>query len=79
MQRFPHLIQVPTIENFLPFHVVCSQGHVEILKLLLGYDPAFNENSELSTTIQAYFDYKRVFVDHTGGNKYLNSFESQRA
>ena len=80
MQRFPHLIQVPTIENFLPFHAVCSQGHVEILKLLLGYDPAFNENSELSTTIQAYFDesdfdYKRVFADHTGGNKYLNSFD----
>jgi len=44
LDKFPHLIAVPTIENFLPFHAACSQGHLEILKLLID---SINSNINL--------------------------------
>ena len=44
LKKFPHLIAVPTIENFLPFHAACSQGHLEILKLLIESSSSTNAN-----------------------------------
>jgi hypothetical protein len=74
---------VPTIENFLPFHAVCSQGHLEILKLLLEYDLASNNSPEiqdLKSHIKAYFDespfeYKQIYTGTNSDSKYFCSFD----
>lgn len=58
-QKFPHLIKVSTIERFLPFHAACSQGHLDVLKLLVEY-----RSSNLN----------RVFTDSCG-QRYLATFD----
>jgi ankyrin repeat protein len=53
------LIQVATIEKFLPFHATCSQGHLDVLKLLLSFP--------LTSLERVYFD--------SHGNRYLSPFD----
>lgn len=48
-----------TIEKFLPFHAACSQGHLDVLKLLVEY-----RSSSLN---RVYFDSR--------GNRYLSTFD----
>lgn len=72
LERFPHLIQVPTIENFLPFHAVCSQGHLNILKLLLDQKQPLNIHSMLEEDCD--LDFQKVYANDQG-QKYLNSFD----
>jgi len=61
LDKFPHLIAVPTIENFLPFHAACSQGHLDILKLLVE---SSSDNADLH----------RVFTDDQQ-RRYTASFD----
>lgn len=70
LQKFPHLIQVPTIENFLPFHAVCSQGHLDILQLLLSFNPTKN-SSDLDNLDE---DFHQIYTDHLD-RRYLSSFD----
>ena len=37
LQKYPELIQAPTIDGVLPLHEVCAHGHLDILQLLLHY------------------------------------------
>ena len=76
LERFPHLIQVPTIENFLPFHAVCSQGHLNILKLILNYkSPASFTSNENGNFFDDYnLDFQKVYSNDQH-QKYLNSFD----
>ena len=48
-----------TIEKFLPFHAACSQGHLDVLKLLVEY-----RSSSLNPV---YFDSR--------GSRYLSTFD----
>ncbi|OXA37186.1 Leucine-rich repeat serine/threonine-protein kinase 1 [Folsomia candida] len=38
LKKFPHLVQVPTVEKWLPLHACCINGHANILELLLKFD-----------------------------------------
>jgi ankyrin repeat protein len=69
-QKFPHLIQVPTIENFLPFHAVCSQGHLAILQLLLAFIPT-KSSSELEKLDE---EFQQIYTDYLD-RRYLSSFD----
>ncbi|CAF0874165.1 unnamed protein product, partial [Brachionus calyciflorus] len=57
LEKFPHLIQVETIEKFLPFHAVCSQGHIQILKLLIDFNLK-SLKTELKQT------YSKNYINH---------------
>lgn len=48
-----------TFEKFLPFHAACSQGHLDVLKLLI--------EQSMAERRQVYFDSR--------GNRYLASFD----
>lgn len=48
-----------TIEKFLPFHAACSQGHLEVLKLLVEF--------RSSALTRVYFDAR--------GDRYLSTFD----
>ena len=63
-KHFPHLIQVTTIEKFLPFHAACSQGHLDILKLLIEYGNA--SVTACIATSNNKQHYPRVFADERG-------------
>lgn len=48
-----------TIEKFLPFHAACSQGHLDVLKLLIEHrSPSLD---------QVYYDAR--------GNRYASTFD----
>ncbi|XP_068156290.1 LOW QUALITY PROTEIN: leucine-rich repeat serine/threonine-protein kinase 1 [Drosophila tropicalis] len=38
LERFPELIQQPTVERWLPLHAACINGHIKLLELLINYD-----------------------------------------
>jgi Leucine-rich repeat (LRR) protein len=59
------LIQVTTIEKFLPFHAACSQGHLEILKLLVNFKNSFEKEQQT---------YDKVYSDANNHN-YLSPFD----
>lgn len=61
------MIQVNTIERFLPFHAVCSQGHIEILKLLVTFKPQTRPGEKAIL-------YDKIYQS-ASGDKYLNSFD----
>ena len=67
LKKFPHLIKVTTIENFLPYHAVCSQGHLDILKLLINYEPPPSQPTTNQLAKQICADSK--------GNPYLSLFD----
>ena len=37
LERYPSLVNIETIESFLPIHAACSQGHLNIVKLIIEY------------------------------------------
>ena len=37
LQKFPELVQTPTVEKWLPSHGCCIQGHYQLLDILLKY------------------------------------------
>ncbi|XP_037707527.1 leucine-rich repeat serine/threonine-protein kinase 1 isoform X1 [Drosophila subpulchrella] len=37
LDRFPELIQQPTVERWLPLHAACINGHIKLLELLISY------------------------------------------
>jgi Leucine-rich repeat (LRR) protein len=59
------LIQVTTIEKFLPFHAACAQGHIEILKLLVNFKNSFEKEQQT---------YDKVYSD-ASNQKYLSPFD----
>ena len=36
-QKFPELVQTPTVEKWFPSHGCCIQGHHQVLDLLLKF------------------------------------------
>ena len=36
-QKYPELVQVQTVEKWLPSHACCMQGHFNVLELLFKY------------------------------------------
>lgn len=38
LKKFPGLVQVPTVEKWLPVHACCINGHVGVMDMLLKYD-----------------------------------------
>ncbi|XP_030371278.1 leucine-rich repeat serine/threonine-protein kinase 1 isoform X2 [Scaptodrosophila lebanonensis] len=37
LERFPELIQQPTVERWLPLHAACINGHIKLLELLINF------------------------------------------
>ncbi len=70
LKKFPNLIQISTIEKFLPFHAACSQGHLDILKLLLDY----RDNNEKEEQDEEHV-LENIFVDPVSGFRYLSTFD----
>lgn len=38
LKRFPGLVQVPTVEKWLPIHACCINGHVGVMEMLLKHE-----------------------------------------
>lgn len=38
LKKFPGLVQVPTVEKWLPIHACCINGHVAVMDMLLKFD-----------------------------------------
>ena len=64
-----------TIEKFLPFHAVCSQGHLDILKLLVNFNkPHATLNTVENVSTCASGEQIRVYTG-ANGQKYASMFD----
>lgn len=69
------MIQVETIEKFLPFHAVCSQGHLEILKLLVNFDLTPLRPSLIDTYSKYYVNKLENAYSVSNDKKYSSLFD----